>query len=467
MRKLAWLCFAVLLTFGLLAGCRGSSSVTMPPVNPSMNPSVALSFRDAPPAGVSVLSFEITVVSAVLQPGNVSLINSPINVEVKKLETEVAFLNLGGVTPGNYSSIQVTFSNPSLTFLNSSGGMIGSCANGTVCQIKPPLNSSVVNFSGPPFPISVSANSLVGLVLDLDLNNSIQNNLSVTPTITVAQLPALQGTGQLEEIEFVGQVKSVGNNQFTVQAFFSGLTLTVNVDGNTQFEDFGGCQASNISCLAVNQIVEVELGLMSGGTLLAKEVELEANAQDQAIEGVITSLANPPTQFNMVVLDEEPGVNQVPMGSAVTVTLSPTASFSIAKKDLDTSGFSFASSADLLVGQEVLVRPVTVVQGPSAITITTDRVLLRFSQFTATVASVSGSNFIVNNNLPPLFAAATPTPINQIQVNTSSKTEFEGVSGVGSLTAGATVSVEGLLFNTTGNAANPVPVLIAERVRKR
>jgi hypothetical protein len=462
MRKLASLWLVVLLSFGLLTGCGGGSSISnLPPANTS----IALSFRDAPPAGVSVLSFEITVVSAVLQPGSVSLVNSPINIEVEKLETETAFLNLGGA-PGNYSSIQVTFSNPSLTFLNNSGATIGNCANGAVCQIKPTLNSSVVNFSGAPFPISVSANSLVGLVLDLDLNNSIQNNLSVTPTITVAQLPALQGTGQLEEIEFVGQVKSVGSNQFTIQAFFSGLTLTVNVDGNTQFEDFGGCQAGNISCLAMNQIVEVELGLMSGGTLLAKEVELEANAQDQEIEGVITSLANPPTQFNMVVLDEEPGVNQVPMGSLVTVTLSPTASFSIAKKDLDTSGFSFASSTDLLVGQEVQVRPLTVVTGAGAITITTDRVRLRFSQFTATVASVSGGNFTVNN-LPPLFAAATPTPINQIQVNTSSKTEFEGVSGTGSLTAGATVSVEGLLFNTTSNPANPVPVLIAERVRKR
>jgi hypothetical protein len=464
MRKTVLLTLTVLMAAVLIGGCGGGSSISPPPVNPT----VALSFRDSPPAGVSVLSFEITVVSAVLQPGNVSLVNSPINVEIKKLETETAFLNLGGVAPGNYSSIQVTFSNPSLTFLNNSGATIGNCANGAVCQIKPTLNSSVVNFSGAPFPISVSANSLVGLVLDLDLNNSIQSNLSVTPTITVAQLPALQGTGQLEEIEFIGQVKSAGNNQFTIQAFFSGLTLAINVDGNTQFEDFGACQAGNISCLAVNQIVEVELGLTSGGALLAKEVELEANAQDQGIEGVITSRANLPTQFNMVVLDEEPGVNQVPMGSLVTVTLSPTASFSIAKKDLDTSGFSFASSADLLVGQEVLVRPVTVIQGPSAgaITITTDRVRLRFSQFTATVASVSDSNFTVNN-LPPLFAAATPTPITQIQVNTSSKTEFEGVSGAGSLTAGATVSVEGLLFNTTSNPANPVPVLVAERVRKR
>ena len=457
MRKTVLLTLTVLMAAVLIGGCGGGSSISPPPVNPT----VALSFRDMPPAGVSVLSFEITVVSGELLPGHVPLVNSPINVEIEKLETETAFLNLGSVTPGNYTSIQVTFFNPSLTFLDTTGSR---CPINQVCQIKPSLNSSVVN---APFPISVSANSLVGLVVDLDLNNSIQNDLSVTPTITVAQLPALQGTGQLEEIEFVGQVKNVGNNQFTIQAFFSGLTLTVNVDGNTQFEDFGACQAGNISCLAMNQIVEVELGLMSGGTLLAKEIELEANAQDQEVEGLITSVDSP-TQFKMVVLDEEPGVNQVAEGNLVTITLLPAASFSIAKKDLDTSGFSFASSADLLVGQEVLVRPLTVVQGPSAgaITITTDRVRLRFSQFTATVLSVSGSNFTVNN-LPPRFAAATPTPITQIQVNTSSKTEFEGVSGAGSLTAGATVSVEGLLFNTTSNPLNPVPVLVAERVRKR
>ena len=63
------------------------------------------------------------------------------------------------------------------------------------------------------------------------------------------------------------------------------------------------------------------------------------------------------------------------------------------------------------------------------------------------------------DNLPSLFTSAG---INQIEVRTSSQTDFEGVSGVAGLSAGNTVSLRGLLFSTTGS-----PVLVAKKVRKR
>jgi len=68
-------------------------------------------------------------------------------------------------------------------------------------------------------------------------------------------------------------------------------------------------------------------------------------------------------------------------------------------------------------------------------------------------------NFSVNT-LPALF---TNTGINSIHVQTSSETDFEGVSGVSALVDGSTVSLRGLLFN---NGALP-PELIAKKVRKR
>ncbi len=66
----------------------------------------------------------------------------------------------------------------------------------------------------------------------------------------------------------------------------------------------------------------------------------------------------------------------------------------------------------------------------------------------------SGSSFTVNN---PFTSGAA-----QIQVLTASKTKFENVSGVSALNVGATVSLEGLLFNNSGN-----PALVAKRVRSR
>jgi hypothetical protein len=115
----------------------------------------------------------------------------------------------------------------------------------------------------------------------------------------------------------------------------------------------------------------------------------------------------------------------------------------------------------LLPGQTVQVRKRAMTGGPApaAITITTDRVRLRMTRFTATVSGAPAGSFFNVGGLPGLFTAAG---ISQIQVQTSSQTKFENVSGVSGLANGATVSLRGLLFKSTPN-----PVLIANKVRKR
>ena len=122
------------------------------------------------------------------------------------------------------------------------------------------------------------------------------------------------------------------------------------------------------------------------------------------------------------------------------------------------SGVSFASASDLLVGQQVKVRALNVSSSTAGTTATTDRVKLHMSQFPGTVASLNAPNFAVNN----LLAVFTSNGINQVQVVVSSGTEFEGVSGGSSLTAGNNVVLRGLLFKTAGD-----PILVAKKVRKR
>src|SRR5438270_9591144 len=118
--------------FALFAnGCGGSYSAMQPPVG-VVNPqaaAVTVTLRDAPPAGVTVLALEVTVNGAVLNPGNYQLLSKPIEVEVKDLETDAAFLSTASVPPGTYQSITVNLSNPQLTILNQSGAAIGNCAN--------------------------------------------------------------------------------------------------------------------------------------------------------------------------------------------------------------------------------------------------------------------------------------------------------------------------------------------------
>jgi len=64
-----------LLSAVLLAGCGGSYNA--PVMNPgpgAQSAQVSVSLTDAPPAGVTVFTFEVTVTGATLNPGNVDLL---------------------------------------------------------------------------------------------------------------------------------------------------------------------------------------------------------------------------------------------------------------------------------------------------------------------------------------------------------------------------------------------------------
>jgi hypothetical protein len=312
--------------------------------------------------------------------------------------------------------------------------------------------------------VTISASAPIGLVVDFDLNSSIQNNLSVTPTVTLAAVAAQPSNGEIEDIEGLnGRVQSVSSTGFTLQDSTSGQTFTINVDNNTQFQDFNevGCAANNFSCMQVGQIVEVEhLLVMANSTLLASEIQLDDAVNEEQLEGTIVAVNAGNNQFQMVVEDEEPVVPGVNVGNLVMISINTPAQFAVDSDDLSgaiPSGVSFASVNDLLVGQEVKVRALIVSSPITGTTATTDRVKLHMSQFPGTVASLNAPNFAVNN-LPALF---TSNGINQVQIVVSSGTEFEGVSGGSSLTVGNNVVLRGLLFKTAGD-----PILVAKKVRK-
>lgn len=472
MRKLAFLTLILCAITDFTAGCGGTSQTTQ-----SLAPrSLTLSVRDNPPAGISVLSFEINITGASLRPSDsskpvVSLLSSPVEVELTQLETEKAFLNAVSAPADTYNSITLTFSSPEATILNQSGQPIAmstqACLNGQVCEFKPALNQSSVTVSSAPFPITISASSPVGLVVDFDLSSSIQNNLSVTPTVTLAAVagqPFNSTETEIEDIEGLeGLVKSVTNAGFTLQDSTSGQTFTINVDSNTRFQDFNqaGCAANNFSCIQVGQILEVEhLLVMDSGTLLASEVQLDDAVNEEQLEGTIVAVNGANNQFQMVIEDEEPVIQGISVGNTVTVSVNAGGQYAIDADDLSAflpPGVSFGSVNDLLAGQEVKIRSLTVSSTITGTTVSTDRVTLHTSQFSAAVASVTAPNFAVNK-LPSLF---TSNGINQVQVQTSSATELEGVSGVSSLIVGDNLALRGLLFKTAGD-----PILVAKKVRK-
>jgi Domain of unknown function (DUF5666) len=463
-----------LLSSAILAAC-GSSMNSM---NTSGGVPMSLSIGDTPPSGVAVLFFEASITGASLQPSDstkpaVSVLSAPVEVEFGHLQTDRAFLSLANVAPDMYASLKLTFGNAQLTIVNHSGAAIGSCANNTVCQLTPNFNPSSVTLSGAPFPISVDMGSVFGIKLDFNVNTSIQNDLSINPAVTIAHVIRRHDEDEGQEMEDLdeveGQVTALGTNQFMLTNRRSGKSFTINADSNTMFEDFGraGCTASpqDFTCVKMDQILEVNLSENGMGTILAKRVEFEEDASKQAIKGTIISVDSS-TQFHLVVFREEPDVNGISEGSPVVVTINPNAAFQVGLAEMGEHGgfsflgFSFASSADLMVGQDVQIRPGTVMSTGGITTITTDLVRLWPSQISGNVGSIdSAAGTFTLTSLSPLFTGATP-PVTIIKIQTLSFMNFEEFPNQTSLAVGNTVSVKGLLFNTSGT-----PTLVTRTVR--
>jgi hypothetical protein len=459
----------------LMAACGGS----MKPSPAGNGVPVSLAIRDTPPNGVAVLFFEASITGVSLQPTDskkpaVSLMTAPVEVEFGHLQTDTAFLSLSSAAADSYQNATLTFGKAVLTIVNHSGMPISGCNDNSVCELTPSFNPTTATVTGAPFPITISQNSVVGIELDFDVAASVQNDLSINPTVTVKNLIQRDDSEESQEMEKVdeidGKVTMLGTNQFTVMNERSGQSFTITVDNNTMYEDFdrSGCTASpaDFTCVQAGQILDVELSENGMGSMLAKRVEFEEDANHQVLKGTITSVDSA-TQFHMVVFNEEPAVSGIDEGSVVTVTIAPGAVFELGREEMgedggfDMSGFSFSSGGDLLVGQDVQIRPGTVSSSGGQTTVTTDLVRLWPSQITGQVSNIDQSSG--NFTLTPtsvLFTGAMP-PITTINVVTLSNMNEEDFSGLGSLTVGSTVSVKGLLFNTS-----PTPTLVTRTMRE-
>jgi len=440
---------------------------------------MSLTIGDTPPNGVAVLFFESLITGASLQPSDmtkpaVSVLNNPVEVEFAHLQTDTAFLHLANVAPDTYQSLTLTFGTPVMTIVNHSGAAIGACANNAVCEMTPNFNPSSATISTTPFPITLDQNSVVGIRLDFNLNSSVQSALSINPAVTISHFTQRQDSDdkmEMEQIDEVdGEVSGVATGQFMLMNERSGQSFNISVDPNTVFEDFdrAGCTANppDISCVMAGQILDVTLSENGSGAMLAKRVEFEENANKAAIKGTITSVDSA-TQFHMVVFNEEPAVAGVTEDSAVVVTIQPGAIFQIGREEMgedggfSIAGLSFASGADLLVGQDVQIRPGTASTSAGVTTIPTDLVRLWPSQVSGQVGVINTTNGTFPlTGLSPLFTGATP-PVTTINVMMLSDMDFMGFTGLGSLTPGSTVSIRGLLFNTPG-----APTLVTRVMRE-
>ena len=167
---------------------------------------------------------------------------------------------------------------------------------------------------------------------------------------------------------------------------------------------------------------------------------------------------------------DPPGATALPWGYRVAVTVPASGVTYAVDSDSYTipSGLSFASAADLQVGQEVqvVVVPASVttsngtgamgpVGPPARISFTTSAVTLEPSEITAKISSINSPDFTIttfpNFLLPPTAMGASPavTPA-QVTVETTTQTTYANLTPdtFAGLTDNSIVSIAGWLFAT-------------------
>lgn len=447
---LAFIFLVALSAAGCGGGTTGGGSSTPPPgVNPGSG-SVAVQIQDAPLD--NLVKFEITVVNITLNPGNVSVLPSPKEIELTSLQLQPELIRLAANVPaGSYTGVTLQLQNAEIKFCPEPPTV---CTAQSVQEVE--INQTFVVSRDVNF--TVTSGQTLGLLIDFDLAASItQTSSTITGFNPVFTVSVVNVGAQQDEFEGTGRVVSVNRSSptagtFVLEVFGPCQQVTITVDADTEFEDF----ADDFNSLAANQVVEVEADLQTGGTLLAEEVELEDSEQGDDAEGVIISVNRDGTtqevdSFTLVLHEVLPCTLTPPASDLLDVTVDANTDFRIDDDGLSLTTSFFDDPRDLDVGQKVEVDPV----GSLATSITAEKIKLKDQTIRGTVNGTP---------TPPTFEldpASGLFPDPSITVETSSNTEFDGVAGVSGLASGRTVRVRGLLFRTGADQQS----MVAKKVR--
>jgi hypothetical protein len=477
-KAILWFSVAPVICLGLI-GCGGSSKTTPP----ASSVPVILTVQDQPPAGITTLSFGIQITGVSLQSSgggsDVSLLASPVTVNLSNLQTVSSLLANTSAPAGTYSGITITFANPQVSVINNTqatltDGGTGSCPVSATasCSLAPALSSSSVMITNSPFPVTLAAGTPIQIALDFDSADSLVNTaqvLSINPTVTVTTntTPNATTSNLADFTNATGQVTSASNNQVVVTDLSTGQPLTLATTTNTTFTGFNTsatCTTANtFGCVQAGQNVNFNFGVSgaagSGPTLTSLNLN---NGITNGVNGTVIS-TNP---FEVVITSESPafsgGAAGVSVGQVVVVNPSAGATFSAQTNGTTLpAGLTFAGVNSVGVGQSVLLDSTgfTAGTGTAPGTVTTDNVTLVPSQFGGTINTLNATNQSFDlNGLNGMF---TGNNIPDVTVNTSTTgTTFTGgtTNDFTGLAVGNTVNVGGLLFNSPTEGGAPVLV---------
>jgi hypothetical protein len=362
-----------------LTGCGGGTSSPASTNTTAENGQVFVNGTDAPLT--SVVSFQVDITGMTVSDGTntpISVLSGTQTVDFARLDGLHTLLDLNTIPAGTYTTVNMTFANPQIVFMNVTNPQTTPPTRPTITTLNTTtapaalLTQSSVTTTLTN-PLTVSADAVIGLAFDFDLKDSVavdgsgQITGAVNPKVSIKAVAPSDADAYIDD--FVAGVTTTATSSFTVQGPH-GHTFTVNVNDQTEWEN-----GESISNLTASSIVEVSGTLdKTSGAILADTVAIVS--QNKFWAGGLVTFVDPSTNaasdFDLYVRSVVPSGTGFNSEQISTVNLTGNEKYFMYVWHNRFTNFLFNSSL-LVPGQHVSIA------GPlSNGAVTVDRVVLRY-----------------------------------------------------------------------------------------
>jgi hypothetical protein len=438
---------------GLVAGCSNAISPGSSATNiAAETASVPVLITDSP--SDQLVAFTLTLNSITLTDSankTASILPSATTIEICHLNGIQAPLVTASIPQDTYTSATITFSNPQITYINSSGAAV---------SVTPTLTTTSFQFNFPtPFTVS---NASTSLLIDLLAGPSVnisgttvavtpQFNLKPVPPASAAPPSGQNGTGMQQ----MATVVSVSGTSVTLEPG-SGPNFTVTTNSATLLQGPG---FTSLSALTAGELVQVDFIVEAGGVYLATRIQIPppppaGQPPVNLLSGPVTSVSS--GSFKMALMQ---GLGPaIPVSatavSLFTVTTNSSTVFAITPQFQSLSGLPFTptfTSANLVAGQSVGV----VASSVSGNTATASDVYLIPQTLGGTVTAIStvGGYTAYTLSLNSGSAFTSLSGASTVTVYTSGATAPPpGATAPPAIAVNSQVRFNGLVFNLGGGS---------------
>lgn len=449
-------CASVTLAAALTAcggGAGSSSAGPTPSPTPTAKTAVQINIGDAPADWMLAISMNISSMSLTGSNGNVTVVSSPMSMEMMHLMGTMQPLAMISAPQGSYTSASI------------------SIASATVMYMDPKTNVPAQKTIAGPItgtmafatPIAVGSTPMA-MGFDMDLAKSVTadatGNLTLNPVFHVTA--GMQGSGNPMDPanggvqQMIGTVSSLTGNSFSITSMQAAQSFTFSTNASTMF----GNLANKMSMMVNGMLVTVDASLQPDGSLMATRVQSMMNTGGVMGGGVVTAVSGEPaTQLTMVMRNGTgAGMMSSSLAAGATVNLNGSTLYQIEKDNVDMTSLPFVPVFDashIYAGQNVMPISSSGMMGGGSGgmmgggsmsgTITASEVDLEQQGLSGTVAGAitSGATTSFVLTLPSDSAFKTLTGSMSVTVYQQPGTT---VSSSPTIASGATVHVLGSLF---------------------